>query len=112
MNAFTPYLSVSRVRAASATSDPGLPTAGLPPALAGQVAQLNGGLNLLLATIPQQTTRAAGLRWDLAANAALKLQYDRVTPHAGSRGTLINLTPGFRSGRTAHVASVALDFVY
>jgi hypothetical protein len=112
MNAFTPYLSVSRVRAASATSDPGLPTAGLPPALAGQIAQLNGGLNLLLATIPQQTTRAAGLRWDLAANAALKLQYDRVTPHAGSRGTLINLTPGFRSGRTAHVASVALDFVY
>jgi hypothetical protein len=110
--AFTSYLLVSRVRAASATSDPGLPTSGLPPALAGQVAQLNGGLNILLATIPQQTTQAAGLRWDLAANTALKLQYGRVTPHHGSRGTLINLTPAFRSGRTAHVASVALDFVY
>jgi hypothetical protein len=110
--AFTSYLLVSRVRAASATSDAGLPTGGLPPALAGQVAQLNGGLNILLATIPQQTTQAAGLRWDLAANTALKFQYGRVTPHHGSRGTLINLTPAFRSGRTAHVASVALDFVY
>jgi hypothetical protein len=110
--AFTPYLSVARVRAASATSDPGLPTDGLAPAQAGQAARLNGGLNLLLATIPQQTTRAAGLRWDVAANTALKVQYDRVTPQHGSRGTLINLTPAFRSGRTVHVASVALDFVY
>jgi hypothetical protein len=110
--AFTPYLSVARVRAVGATSDPGLPTGGLAQAQAGQVAQLNGGLNLLLATIPQQSTRAAGLRWDVAANTALKVQYDRVTPQHGSRGTLINLTPAFRSGRTVHVASVALDFVY
>jgi hypothetical protein len=112
INSFTPYLSVAQVRATSATADAGLPTGGLPPAVAAQLAQLNGGLNLLLATIPQQDTRAAGLRWDLATNAALKLQYDRVTPHRGSRGTLINLTPAFRSGQTAHVASVALDFVY
>jgi hypothetical protein len=112
INSFTPYLSVAQVRATSATADAGLPTGGLPPAAAAQLAQLNGGLNLLLATIPQQDTRAVGLRWDLATNAALKLQYDRVTPHRGSRGTLINLTPAFRSGQTAHVASVALDFVY
>ena len=39
-------------------------------------------------------------------------QVDRVTPHDGSRGTLINQTRAFRSGHTAHVASVALDFVY
>jgi hypothetical protein len=109
---FTPYLNVARVRATSPTREAGLPTSGLPPAVAAQVAQLNAGLNLLLATIPQQTTHAAGLRWDLATNAALKLQYDRATPHHGSRGTLINPTPAFRSGRTAHVASVALDFVY
>ncbi len=112
LGSFTPYLIAAQVRATSATRDDGLPTRGLPPALAAQAAQLNYGLNLLLATIPQQDTRAAGLRWDLASNMALKLQYDRVTPHKGSRGTLINLTPAFRSGRTAHVASVALDFVY
>ena len=73
---------------------------------------MNDALNVLLATIAQQDTAAAGLRWDLATNTALKLQYDRVTPRDGSRGTLINLTPAFRSGQTAHVASVALDFVY
>jgi hypothetical protein len=112
LKSFTPYLSVSRIRATSATHDDGLPTAGLAPADAARLAQLNAGLNLLLATIPQQTTQAAGVRWDLAANAALKLQYDRVTPQHGSRGTMINLAPAFRSGRTAHVASVALDFVY
>ena len=110
--ALTPYATWAHVRAAGPTSDRGLPTAGLAPALAPAVAALNAGLNGLLATIPQQTSVAAGLRWDLRANMALKVQYDRVTPHGGSRGTLINTTPRFRSGRTAHVASVALDFVY
>lgn len=112
LGAWTPYLVAARVRATSRTHDDGLPARGLAPAQAARVAQLNGALNLLLATIPQQDTLAAGLRWDLAANTALKLQYDRVTPRHGSRGTLINPTPDFRSDRTAHVASVALDFVY
>jgi hypothetical protein len=112
LGSFTPYLSVAQVRATSPTSAAGLATAGLPPALAAQAGQLNGGLNLLLATVPQQTSQAAGLRWDFARNMAFKLQYDRVTPHRGSRGTLINLTPAFRSGQTAQVTSAALDFVY
>jgi len=109
---FTPYATWSRVAAAGPTSTPGLPLAGLPPALARQAAVLNAGLNALLATIPQQDSASVGLRWDLHADMALKLQYDRVRPHGGSRGTLINQTPGFESGGTAHVASVALDFVY
>jgi len=109
---FTPYATWSTVRATSPTSTPGLALAGLAPPLAYQAAALNAGLNALLATIPQQDSASIGLRWDLHANMALKLQYDRVSPHGGSRGTLINQTPGFESGRTAHVASVALDFVY
>jgi hypothetical protein len=112
LGSFTPYLSVARVRATSPTRDAGLPVTGLPPALAAQAGQLNGGLNLLLATVPQQTSQSLGVRWDLATNLAFKLQYDRVTPQRGSRGTLINPTPAFRSGQTAQVASVALDFVY
>jgi hypothetical protein len=110
--AFTPYLTWSRVAAASPTTDPGLPLAGLPPRLAAQGAFLNAALGELLSTIPEQSSASAGLRWDLRTNMALKLQYDRVTPRGRSRGTLINQTPGFRPGRTAHVASVALDFVY
>jgi len=111
-NAFTPYVTWSHVRAIGPTSEPGLAPAGLPAAAAAQAAALNAGLNALLSTIPQQASVSTGLRWDLHANAALKLQYDRVRPHGGSRGTLINLAPGFRSGATAHVASVAVDFVY
>ena len=110
--AFTPYATWSRVRAVGGTFDAGLPLSGLTPALAVRVAQMNAGLNMLLATIPQQSSVSAGVRWDLRTNTALKLQYDRVTPHEGSRGNLINTTPAFRSGRTAHVASVAFDFVY
>lgn len=110
--ALTPYATWSQVRAIGATSDPGLPLAGLAPAVAAQAAALNAGLNALLATIAQQDSVSAGLRWDLRANMDLKLQYDRVTPHGGSRGTLINLTPDFKSGRTTHVVSVAVDFVY
>lgn len=108
----TPYATLARVRAVGPTADPGLAPDTLPAAAAPAAAALNAGLRTLLATIPQQTSASVGLRWDLHANAALKLQYDRVTPRAGSRGTLINPTPAFRSERTVHVASVALDFVY
>ena len=111
-HAFTPYATWSRVRAAGSASEDGLATDGLPPALAAQVAAVNGGLNKLLATATQQTSIAAGVRWDLVTNAALKLQFDRVRPVDGSRGTLINPTPDFRSDRPFNVASVALDFVY
>lgn len=108
----TPYLGYAKVRAHGATGDPGLPLAGLPPRARATAAMLNAGLNLYLATIPVQSTVTAGLRWDLMTDAALKLQYDRARPGAGSRGTLINLAPSYRSGQTVHVASVALDFVF
>ncbi len=108
----TPYLGYAKVRAHGATSDPGLPLAALPPQARQLAATLNAGLNLYLATIPVQTTVSTGLRWDLATDAALKLQYDRVRPGDGSRGTLINTPSRFRFGQTVHVASVALDFVF
>lgn len=108
----TPYAGYARARANSATSDPGLPLAGLPPRLQATAAALNAGLNLYLSTIPVQTTASAGLRWDAADNIALKAQYDRLRPAQGSRGTLINQQAGFRSGQPVHVASVALDFVF
>lgn len=110
--AFTPYATWSQVRASGATSDPGLPLAGLPAPYAAPAAALNGGLNSLLTSISQQTSASAGLRWDVRTNMALKLQYDRVKPVDGSRGTLINPTPDFRSERPFHVLSVTLDFVY
>jgi hypothetical protein len=110
--AWTPYAVYSRVRASGATSEAGLPLAQLPPALAMRAAALNAALNVLASTPQQQTSVAAGVRWDVRANLALKFQYDRVKPVHGSRGTLTNTTPAFRSDRAFDVASVALDFVY
>lgn len=108
----TPYLGYARVRAHGATSDPGLNLAGLPAPLRPSAAVLNAGLNVYLSTIPIQSTVSCGLRWDLATDAALKLQYDRARPTDGSRGTLINQQAGFRPGQDVHVTSVALDFVF
>ena len=112
LDAFTPYLGYASVRALRPTSDPGLPTAGLPPPLAAAAGALNAGLNQLLRIAPDQSTLSAGLRWDLVANAALKVQYDRVRPRKGSPGSFLAVQPGFRSGQTVNVTSAALDFVF
>jgi len=111
-DSLTPYLGFAKVRAHGATRDPGLPLAGLPPQARAIAGALNAGLNVYLSTIPVQTTLSTGLRWDLMTDAALKVQYDRVRPTDGSRGTLINTPLSFRSGQTVHVASVTFDFVF
>ncbi|GAB3382387.1 hypothetical protein [Massilia agri] len=111
-DSLTPYAGYARVRAHGATSDAGLQLAGLPPQVQAAGAFVNLALNTYLATVPQQSTISAGLRWDAASNIALKAQYDRISPGAGSRGTLINPSHAFRPDRTVHVVSVALDFVF
>ena len=109
---FTPYLAYARVKSNSPTTEAGLDLAGLPPASAESGAALNAYLSYLLSTIPVQRTVSAGMRWDCATDVALKLQFDRVKPLGGSRGTFINVQPGFRSGRSVNVASAVLDFVF
>jgi hypothetical protein len=109
---FTPYLSYSFNKAKRAARDPGLPLAGLPPQLAYAAAQLNDGLDVLLKATSSQTNLAAGVRWDFRPDMALKLQLEHVTPRDGTRGTLINLQPGFVSGRSVNVTSAVLDFVF
>jgi hypothetical protein len=108
----TPYLVYSVSRANMETSVAGLDLAGMPAQPAAMGAQLNTGLNRLLAAIPRQHSVSAGVRWDLYPNYALKLQADRITPQQGSTGTFINVQPGFRSGRPITVLSAALDFVF
>ena len=110
--AFTPYIGYSNVRAQSPTQTSGLPAAGLPPQLAYAATALNAGLNQLLTTLPEQSTASIGTRWDFRANMALKLQFDSVTPHRNSRGTLINTQPGYLAGHAVSVTSMTLDFVF
>lgn len=109
---FTPYLIYSRTDSRSRNSHPGLSTTGLPLPYAVAATQLNAGLATLLKTMASQTNLAAGVRWDARPDIALKLQVERVEPRNGSRGTLINLQPGFQSGRPVHVTSAVLDFVF
>ncbi|MFL6659814.1 MAG: hypothetical protein ACJ8GW_17160 [Massilia sp.] len=109
---FTPYAAYSRVRSMDPTSNPGLSLNGLPPPYAAAAAQLNAGLDVLLHAIPIQNTVAMGLRWDLRSDMALKLQYERLSPKDGSRGSLVNLQPAFHSDQSVHVTSVVLDFVF
>ncbi|MFC5459140.1 porin [Massilia niabensis] len=109
---FTPYAGYARVWGTPPEGVSTLPLAGLPRPQAVAGATLNAGVAALLRTVPSQSTLSAGLRWDVAPNMAFKLQHERVTPRSGSRGMLINAAPGFRSGRTAQVSSVLLDFVF
>jgi hypothetical protein len=108
----TPYVVYARNKARSAVSDPGLPLTGLPPPYAAAAAQLNGALNVVLQATSSQTNVGAGVRWDLRSAMALKLQVERVTPLDGTRGTLVNLQPGFVSGHSVNVTSAVLDFVF
>ncbi|MQA39172.1 porin [Rugamonas aquatica] len=108
----TPYAGYAMSRSRTPARIDGLDLRGLPPQLAAAGAQLNGGLNQMLATIPHQRSINAGLRWDVRANYALKLQYDRLTPLRGSNGTFINVQPGFQSGHPISVVSASVDFVF
>jgi len=110
--AFTPYIGYSDVRAQTPTTTSGLATTGLPPQLAYVATVLNAGLNQLLITLPEQSTVSIGTRWDFRENMALKLQFDSVTPHRNSRGTLINTQPGYTAGQAIIVTSMTLDFVF
>jgi opacity protein-like surface antigen len=110
--AFTPYVNYSRSDALSPTTHPGLSLAGLPPPYAYAAAQLNANLATLLQAIPSQTSITAGVRWDFRSDMALKLQYDRVRPRNNSRGSLVNLQPGFVSGHPVNVTSAVLDVVF
>lgn len=113
INGFTPYLIYSRGKPDSASSDPGLPTTGLPPRTAVLARGLNDVLNQVLNTFtPKQTTIAIGMRWDFMKNAALKVQYDRLHLGPNSAGSLINVQPAFDRGEKVHLLSVAVDFVF
>jgi hypothetical protein len=109
---FTPYLTYSRAKQDSNTTDPGLSLSGLPPNLAGAAAGLNAALNSLLGTLAAQKTISIGSRWDLMKNVDLKVQYDHINLGAGSAGTLVNVQPDFQRGATVNVASITIDFVW
>jgi hypothetical protein len=104
---FTPYFISSQSKVLSATSDPGLPP------LSASIGELNGALNRTLGRFnTAQKTLAAGIRWDFAKQAALKLQFDHVDLPPNSYGALANVQPGFTPGGSYNVISFTLDFLF
>ncbi|MBV8658748.1 MAG: porin [Burkholderiales bacterium] len=90
---------------------------------------INGGVRIgnfspyatwseLLPTTPTGTTPAGqrtlapGVRWDLAHNVDLKLQYDMVRLADQSYGTLQNVKAGTPKGGKVNVLSLVADFVF
>ncbi|MGW8391932.1 hypothetical protein [Pseudoduganella sp. HUAS MS19] len=112
LGSFTPYGTFSKVLANTPNRVAGLDLATLPPPYVPQAQRLNAELNGLLSMIAQQDSTSLGLRWDATGNAAVKLQFDHVRPRSGTSGTLSNIQPGYRYGRSFGVFSASLDFVF
>jgi hypothetical protein len=102
--AFTPYVVVSDLKVDDGNVNNTIPSVG-------PTAQLSAVVNAVVASQrAEQSTKALGLRWDVARNMALKTQWDRVdVKNAG--GLFLLLDPAWSKGKV-NVVSVALDFVF
>jgi hypothetical protein len=109
--AFTPYLIASNADVDSATADPGLDLALLPPQAIPAAAGLNAALNGILASTADYSTFAQGVRWDFAPNLSLKLQHERIRIADGSWGPLTRIQPGFQPGGSVRLVSATVSFV-
>ena len=89
MHQFTPYLTHSQSSAAAAYG--------------------NSAPYLNMA----QKTNSAGVRWDFMKNFDLKVQYDHIKLGDNSNGYLVNVPDSaVLSGKTFHVISAVVDFVF
>jgi hypothetical protein len=67
----------------------------------------------IISTTPvSQRAYAGGVRWDLARNLDLKLQWDQLHLGPNSYGTLQNVVPGTPRGGKVNVVSLVADFLY
>lgn len=109
---WTPYLTLAAIKTGLPAGIESIELSSRALAAKGAATPPDEGLKALLRSIPFQSSASAGLRWDLSADMALKVQLDRVSPKKGSGGTLINQQPLFRSDVPVYVTSMALDFVF
>lgn len=99
---FLPYFVHASAKQDSARTVAGTPTSG--PLLA-----YTAGANALASASPIQTSNSIGVRWDFHKSAALKVQFDRMSPDNGN-GVFINAKPGFKG--PVNVFAAAVDFVF
>lgn len=100
--AFTPYFVHADVSQDTPRSFANLPTSG-------PLAALSAGANSYASNAAIQSSNSLGLRWDFHKAAALKVQFDRISPRDGA-GTFVNPKPGFKG--PVNVLAVGIDFVF
>lgn len=99
VGAFTPYLTLGKVKVDSDTSV--------------GAADPIGVVNAILAGHNEnRRSLTVGTRWDFRENFALKLEASHVDAGAGSNGGLTNLQPGFERGGSYNLLSASVDFVF
>lgn len=101
---FTPYFSAARATTSGVTLTTGLPPVPALTLLDQAVSAAVAGSQL------HQRSIALGIRWDFAANRALKFQVDRV--HAGLSPLVRALETPAREPRQLTLLSATLDFVF
>jgi len=73
----------------------------------------NPVINAVISTMnTAQSSYSGGVRWDFHKNLALKVQHDIVKNANGSSGALTAIQPGFNTGESYNLSTVALNFVF
>lgn len=111
---FTPYASYSQVKMTEKYDLPLIDTSGMAPTnpLYLPAMIVNGTAKGAMVSEAQKTV-AAGVRWDVAENVALKLQGDYIRKPSESKGIFINQTKDFEANsRNVSVISASVDFIF
>lgn len=109
----TPYLTYAKNRRTDGPLDTSaLGPTGLDPALDAGLGQMQGAFTLAR-TYADLSMRSLsiGARWDLRANMAVKLQFDRLTTPAATVPGMFAV-PRLPIDRTANLATLALNLVF
>lgn len=101
-----PYVTVSQLKVDSSNVNNTIPV-GVNAALTTLKYTVDGAL---ANAATQQKTVAIGVRWDLWRSAALKAQIDRIKPNGP--GLFQDPQPGFGTGQSVNVYSLAVDTVF
>ena len=109
---FTPYASYSKIKMTEKFDLPKISMSGLQPAQIRPAATVNAFIDGFMLS-QAQSTMAAGVRWDVAENVALKLQGDYIRKPSESKGNFANQTSDFAANsRNVSVISASVDFIF
>lgn len=109
---WTPYVAYSAVHCNENFNLPRIDASGY-SAEVQQAATVVNAMSYGLQFKREQSTFAAGVRYDFSRSADLKLQFEHIHKPAGAIGNFAQAQPGFVSNpQDANVVTLAFDFVF